>query len=103
MKKLIIFLSFIIFIGIFGLFHGAAHGVEIPKAANPLLFVLGFVSGTITLHLFGVGIGYYSIKTKLASILLRSCGAVFASYGTYLLRVNYLKLLYNCSSRWSKT
>ena len=79
MKKLIIFLSFIIFIGIFGLFHGAAHGVEIPKAANPLLFVLGFVSGTITLHLFGVGIGYYSIKTKPTSILLRLCGIVFAS------------------------
>ncbi len=63
----------------FGLFHGVAHGVEMPKAANPLLFVLGFVSGTITLHLFGVGIGYYSIKTKPTSILLRLCGIVFAS------------------------
>ena len=42
----------IIFVGIFGLFHGAAHGVEMPKAANPLLFVIGFVCGTTTLHLF---------------------------------------------------
>jgi urease accessory protein len=78
-------IHFIIFVGIFGLFHGAAHGVEMPKAASPLLFVLGFVSGTITLHLFGVGIGYYSTKTKLTSIFLRLCGIVFASYGTYLL------------------
>ena len=32
-----------IFVGIFGLFHGIAHGIEVPAAANPLLFVLGFI------------------------------------------------------------
>ena len=73
------------FVGIFGLFHGAAHGVEMPKAANPLLFVLGFICGTTTLHLFGVGIGYFLIKTTLSSILLRITGMVFAIYGCYLL------------------
>ena len=31
------------FVGIFGLFHGTAHGIEVPAAANPLLFVLGFI------------------------------------------------------------
>ena len=75
----------IIFVGIFGLFHGAAHGVEMPKAANPFLFVLGFICGTSTLHLFGVGIGYYLIKTTLSSILLRLTGIIFAFYGLYLL------------------
>ena len=75
----------IIFVGIFGLFHGGAHGVEMPKAANPFLFVLGFICGTSTLHLFGVGIGYYLIKTTLSSILLRLIGMIFSFYGGYLL------------------
>ena len=75
----------IIFVGIFGLFHGAAHGIEMSKAANPFLFVLGFICGTSTLHLFGVGIGYYLIKTTLSSILLRLTGMIFSFYGGYLL------------------
>ena len=74
-----------IFVGIFGLFHGTAHGIEMPKAANPFFFVLGFVSGTTTLHLFGVGIGYFSIKTTLSYFLLQLSGLIFAFYGNYLL------------------
>ncbi len=75
----------IVFVGIFGLFHGTAHGIEVPAAANPLLFVLGFICGTTVLHLFGVGIGYFSIKTTLSSLILRLTGIVFAIYGIYLL------------------
>ena len=74
-----------VFVGIFGLFHGTAHGIEVPAAANPLLFVLGFICGTTALHLFGVGIGYFSIKTTISSILLRLTGISFAIYGIYLL------------------
>ena len=74
-----------IFVGIFGLFHGIAHGIEVPAAANPLLFVLGFICGTTALHLFGVAIGYFSIKTSISLILLRLTGITFAIYGIYLL------------------
>ena len=74
-----------VFVGIFGLFHGIAHGIEVPAAANPLLFVLGFICGTSALHIFGVGIGYFSIKTAISSILLRLTGILFATYGIYLL------------------
>ena len=74
-----------VFVGIFGLFHGTAHGIEVPAAANPLLFVLGFICGTSALHIFGVGIGYFSIKTAISSILLRLTGILFAIYGIYLL------------------
>ena len=76
--------NMIIFVGIFGLFHGIAHGIEVPAAANPLLFVLGFICGTSALHIFGVGIGYFSIKTSISSILLRLTGILFAIYGIYL-------------------
>ena len=55
-KKLPIIIIMIA-VAFFGAFHGLAHGIEMPWAANPLLFALGFSSGTAVLHLFGVGIG----------------------------------------------
>ena len=52
-------------VGIFGFFHGSAHGLEMPQAVNPVLFALGFATGTATLHLFGVIIGNFAIKNKI--------------------------------------
>ena len=78
-----------IFVGIFGLFHGIAHGIEVPAAANPLLFVLGFICGTTALHIFGVGIGYFTIKTTISLILLRVTGMLFGIYGIYLLNLMF--------------
>jgi len=74
-----------IFVGLFGLFHGIAHGLEIPAAASPLLFILGFIIGTSTLHLFGVAIGHYAIKTLISLKILKLSGVTFAIYGIYLL------------------
>ena len=74
-----------IFISIFGMCHGLAHGMEMPWAVNPILFALGFASGTATLHLFGVGIGSLAIKTKFSSIVLRIVGAGCALFGMCLL------------------
>ena len=74
-----------IFICFFGLCHGLAHGMEMPWAVNPILFALGFASGTATLHLFGVGIGSLAIKTKFSSIVLRLVGLGCAFFGFSLL------------------
>jgi len=74
-----------IFVGIFGFFHGSVHGLEMPWAANPFLFALGFATGTATLHIFGVIIGYFAIKTKLSIVLLRMTGICFAGIGIYSL------------------
>lgn len=38
----------------FSLFHGYAHGLEIPQAASPALYVLGFVLATVILHAVGI-------------------------------------------------
>jgi urease accessory protein len=83
-KKISVYLIFI-FVGIFGFCHGTAHGLEMPWASNPILFALGFASGTATLHLLGVGIGYFALKTLLSSILLRIVGVLCAVYGSYLI------------------
>ena len=83
-KKLPIGIT-MIFVGIFGFFHGSAHGLEMPWAANPFLFALGFATGTATLHIFGVIIGYFAIKTKLSIVILRMTGICFAGIGIYSL------------------
>ena len=69
----------------FGSFHGLAHGIEMPWAANPLLFALGFSSGTAVLHLFGVGIGLALIRNNFLNTILRALGLFCALFGFYLI------------------
>ena len=72
-------------VAFFGSFHGLAHGIEMPWAANPLLFALGFSSGTAALHLFGVGIGLALIRNNFFNIILRTLGFLCALFGFYLI------------------
>ena len=72
-------------VAFFGLFHGLAHGIEMPWAANPILFALGFSSGTAALHLFGVGIGLLLIKNSFLKTILRILGFACALFGFYLI------------------
>lgn len=44
-------------VAVFAVFHGYAHGTELPASANPLAFSLGFVVSTGLLHLGGVAFG----------------------------------------------
>ena len=72
-------------VGIFGFFHGAAHGLEMPLAVNPSLFALGFVTSTAALHILGVIIGYFGEQSTISSRLLRIGGVVIACIGVYAL------------------
>ena len=44
-------------VGVFALFHGYAHGLELPDGADALLFSLAFVVATGFLHLVGILLG----------------------------------------------
>ena len=44
-------------VAMFAVFHGHAHGAELPQEANPLVYSLGFVLATGLLHLGGIGFG----------------------------------------------
>jgi urease accessory protein len=44
-------------VAFFAVFHGYAHGVEMPETASGLLYGLGFVAATAILHGFGIGLG----------------------------------------------
>lgn len=39
-----------------GLVHGNAHGLEIPHAASPVFFALGFSIASALMHLVGIGV-----------------------------------------------
>jgi urease accessory protein len=44
-------------VGAFALFHGYAHGHEMPASASALPFSIGFVISTIALHALGIAAG----------------------------------------------
>jgi urease accessory protein len=44
-------------VAFFAIFHGHAHGTELPNGESPLLYSLGFVLATGFLHLVGITIG----------------------------------------------
>lgn len=73
-----------IFVGFFAMFHGHAHGTEMPNLATPALYVLGFVAGTAGIHIAGVSIGIFSRKVSYGDQLLRFAGAGIAGIGLHL-------------------
>jgi len=71
-------------VSVFALFHGSAHGAEMPSAAAPLLYGLGFLVSTAALHLGGLGLGRLAQHTR-AKWLLRGAGMLTGGYGAWLL------------------
>jgi urease accessory protein len=69
-------------VGAFALFHGHAHGAEMPATASAL-YAFGFVAATALLHGIGVVAGLYSRST--AAWLVRASGAAVAATGLVLL------------------
>lgn len=73
-----------VLVGIFAVFHGYAHGQELPQATNPLAYGLGFVIATGSLHLCGILIG---LLTRWPSGVraVQGTGACIAAIGGYTL------------------
>jgi urease accessory protein len=44
-------------VGLFALFHGVAHGAEMPATAGGFSYGAGFVAATALLHAIGLGLG----------------------------------------------
>ncbi len=71
-------------VGAFALFHGVAHGAEMPFTESGLGYGLGFLVATAILHLVGVGIGF-GFERLTALIFIRTAGAGIALVGGLLL------------------
>ena len=72
-----------VMVGFFAIFHGHAHGTELPAGASGLLYSIGFVMATGTLHAVGIGIGtihrwgWGRVALRVAGGLVALAGAVF--------------------------
>ena len=71
-------------IAIFALFHGYAHGTELPETADPVGYSVGFVLATGLLHLAGIGLGLLK-NLRFGELGLRAAGAVIAAAGVMFL------------------
>lgn len=70
-------------VGLFALFHGYAHGTEMPVDASGALYAIGFVASTAVLHGIGLALGL-SLKRP---VLLRTAGGTIAALGLILVVV----------------
>jgi urease accessory protein len=73
-----------IIVATFAVFHGYAHGTELPQSANPLAYSVGFVVSTGLLHLAGISFGLLT-KWRTGQVLVRTGGAVIAATGVAFL------------------
>jgi urease accessory protein len=71
-------------VGVFAIFHGYAHGAELPESANAIAYAVGFVAATGTLHAFGILLGVAN-RWRKGSQALRVGGALIAACGVYFL------------------
>lgn len=73
-----------VLVGIFAVFHGYAHGMELPEAADGVAYGIGFVLATGLIHLAGIGFGLAVIPRQQGR-LARAAGAAMSLAGVYFL------------------
>lgn len=73
--------------GVLAVFHGHAHGLEMPAAAGGLAYAAGFALATASLHVAGIGLGLGArmLSERAGRTLLRIGGAGVAAAGLALL------------------
>ncbi|MGC4079779.1 MAG: HupE/UreJ family protein [Rubrivivax sp.] len=73
-----------VLVGAFAVFHGHAHGTELPGAADPVAYSLGFVVATGLLHLAGIALGE-TVRWPQGRTVVRATGALIAVAGVVFL------------------
>jgi len=68
-------------------FHGVAHGAEMPLAASGLEYALGFVAATALLHLAGLAaaMGVAKLAGTFGKPVAQAAGGLFALGGVGVL------------------
>jgi urease accessory protein len=73
-----------IIVGLFAIFHGHAHGAELPPGADAVPYSAGFVMATGVLHLCGIAFGLLA-RWPAGLIAVRAAGGVIAGAGLMFL------------------
>ena len=74
----------LLMVAFFGLFHGHAHGTEMPNSASPIYYGVGFIFASSMMHVAGILIGHYATLTERSAQWLRYIGAVLAGMGLHI-------------------
>jgi urease accessory protein len=76
-----------VLVGTFAVFHGHAHGAEMPNATTTLSYASGFVLATAVLHLTGIAAGFAAAKLvgSRARLVAQGAAALVAIGGVGLL------------------
>jgi urease accessory protein len=72
-------------VGFFALFHGYAHGAELPEGITGLSFAAGFLLATSLLHGTGVGLGLLMQRQASSRRLIQAGGGAIALVGIAVL------------------
>jgi urease accessory protein len=71
-------------VAIFAVFHGYAHGKELPSAAGPVAYSVGFVLATGSLHVSGICLGLLNDLHR-GIVVTRGMGGIVAMLGVWFL------------------
>jgi urease accessory protein len=71
-------------VGLFALFHGHAHGAEMPVTASGFAYGAGFIAASAMLHAIGIGLGL-ALQRLAGSTWVRATGGAIACFGLYRL------------------
>lgn len=74
-------------VGLFAIFHGHAHGSEMPESVAGMAYGLGFMLATAVLHAAGIGLGCLIgwASERRGPIVVRTVGAAAALAGVAIL------------------
>ena len=71
-------------VGLFAIFHGHAHGAEMPESASGFAYGAGFLIATASLHACGIGVGI-AIEKLATPTFVRFAGLAIVLAGGFLL------------------
>jgi urease accessory protein len=71
-------------VAFFAIFHGHAHGTELPAGQSGLLYSIGFVAATGCLHGAGITVGLIH-RWPAGRLVLRGAGSLVCAAGIYFL------------------
>lgn len=74
----------LLLVAVFAVFHGHAHGVELPSATDPAAYSSGFVIATGLIQIAGIGMGLV-VGKQFEEWMSRAVGAAIAASGLYFL------------------
>ncbi|MEX3017849.1 HupE/UreJ family protein [Gymnodinialimonas hymeniacidonis] len=73
-----------VIVGVFAIFHGHAHGGELPEQFSAYGYAVGFVIGTGLLHVVGIALGFLT-KSSVGTWAARGIGGAIALVGAAFL------------------